>query len=40
MNSIPRFKIFGPDGKLLAADIGNDKPARKLVNTWCEALGF
>lgn len=40
MNSIPRFKIFGPDGKLLAADIGDDKPARKLVNTWCEALGF
>jgi len=40
MDSIPRFKIFGPDGKLVAEDIGNDKPARKLVNTWCEALGF
>ena len=40
MGSIPRFKIFGPDGKLLAEDIGDTKPARKLVNTWCEALGF
>lgn len=40
MNSIPRFKIFGPDGKILAADLGADKPARKMVDTWCEALGF
>ena len=40
MGSIPRFKIFGPDGKLLAADIGANKPARQLVNRWCEALGF
>lgn len=40
MGSIPRFKIFGPDGKLIAEDIGDDKPARKLVNEWCEALGF
>lgn len=40
MDSIPRFKIFGPDGKILAEDIGADKPARQLVNTWCEALGF
>jgi thiol-disulfide isomerase/thioredoxin len=40
MDSIPRFKIFGPDGKLVAEDIGTDKPARKLVNEWCEALGF
>ena len=40
MGSIPRLKIFGPDGKLIAEDIGDDKPARKLVNEWCEALGF
>ncbi|MBA3850144.1 MAG: hypothetical protein C0502_09140 [Opitutus sp.] len=40
MNSIPRFKIFGPDGKLLAEDIGDNKPARRLVNEWCEALGL
>jgi thiol-disulfide isomerase/thioredoxin len=40
MDSIPRFKIFGPDGKLLAEDVGSNKPARKLVNTWCEALGL
>ena len=40
MDSIPRFKIFGPDGKLIAEDVGRNTPARKLVNTWCEALGF
>ena len=40
MNSIPRFKIFDGDGKLIAEDIGQDKPARNLVNKWCEALGF
>lgn len=40
MGSIPRFKIFGPDGKLIAEDIGKDKPARDMVNKWCEALGF
>jgi thiol-disulfide isomerase/thioredoxin len=40
MDSIPRFKIFGPDGKLVAEDVGADKPARKMVNAWCEALGF
>ncbi len=40
MDSIPRFKIFGPDGKVLAQDIGQDKPARQLVNRWCEELGF
>lgn len=40
MDSIPRFKIYGPDGELVAADIGADKPARNLVNSWCEALGF
>lgn len=40
MGSIPRFKIFGPDGKLIAEDIGNNKPAREMVNKWCEALGY
>ena len=40
MNSIPRFKIYGPDGKLIAEDIGDNKPARAMVNQWCEALGF
>lgn len=40
MGSIPRFKIFDGDGKLIAEDIGNDKPARNMVNKWCEALGF
>jgi thiol-disulfide isomerase/thioredoxin len=40
MDSLPRFKIFGPDGKLLAEDVGDHKPARALVNEWCEALGY
>jgi hypothetical protein len=40
MGSIPRFKIYGPDGKLIAEDIGDSKPARAMVNQWCEALGF
>jgi thiol-disulfide isomerase/thioredoxin len=40
MGSIPRFKIFDGSGKLVAEDIGDDKQARKMVNEWCEALGF
>lgn len=40
MGSIPRFKIFDGNGKLIAEDIGQDKPARNMVNKWCEALGF
>ena len=40
MDSIPRFKIFGPDGKLLKEDNPpQDRSARQQVNAWCEALG-
>jgi thiol-disulfide isomerase/thioredoxin len=30
MHSIPHFKVFGPDGKLIA----EGDPARKLVTSW------
>jgi thiol-disulfide isomerase/thioredoxin len=40
MDSIPRFKIFGPDGKLLHEDNPpKDRSARQQINAWCEALG-
>ncbi len=40
MDSIPRFKIFGPDGKLLHEDKPpEDRSARQQINAWCEALG-
>ena len=32
MQSIPHFKVFGPDGKLQA----EGKPARELVTGWFE----
>lgn len=48
MHSIPHFKVFGPDGKLLAEDklvIGpdgkvasRDPAARKLVDRWISRL--
>ena len=34
MNSIPHFKVYGPDGKLIA----EGKAARELVNKWISAL--
>ena len=34
MNSIPHFKVFGPDGKLLA----EDQPARRMVDSWIAVL--
>jgi thiol-disulfide isomerase/thioredoxin len=34
MDSIPHFKIFGPDGKLVAEDTVSPGPARQLVNQW------
>lgn len=34
MNSIPHFKVYGPDGKLLA----EGKPARAMVDRWIKAL--
>ena len=38
MQSIPHFKIYGPDGKLVAEDTTDDRPARALVNKWLAAL--
>ncbi len=38
MNSIPHFKVYGPDGKLIAEDTTRPGPARQLVNQWLEEL--
>jgi thiol-disulfide isomerase/thioredoxin len=40
LNSIPRFMVFGPDGKLLAEDhgMGGDNPAREMVDQWINRL--
>jgi thiol-disulfide isomerase/thioredoxin len=34
MESIPHFKVYGPDGKLMA----DDRPARLMVDQWIAAL--
>ncbi len=38
MESIPHFKVYGPDGKLLAEDTTDDRRARVLVDKWINAL--
>ncbi len=38
IHSIPHFKIYGPDGKLLAEDSLNKNPARIMVDRWIAAL--
>lgn len=38
MNSIPHFKVYGPDGKLIAEDTTRPGPARGLVDKWIAAL--
>ncbi len=38
LRSIPHFKVYGPDGKLIAEDTTDDRPARALVNKWLGAL--
>lgn len=38
MDSIPHFKIYGPDGKLIAEDTTRPAPARLMVNRWIEGL--
>jgi thiol-disulfide isomerase/thioredoxin len=35
--AIPHFKVFGPDGKLLAEDSANNSPARTMVDQWIAA---
>lgn len=37
LQSIPHFKVFGPDGRLLAEDTLNNSPARTLVDGWIAA---
>lgn len=34
LRSIPHFKVYGPDGKLIAEDKPNDAKARQLVTQW------
>lgn len=34
LNSIPHFKVYGPDGKLLAEDRPPQAAARNLVMSW------
>ena len=39
LQSIPHFKVFGPDGKLIAEDIpGGDSAARKYVHAQLDKL--
>ncbi len=38
IHSIPHFKIFGPDGKLVAEDSANNPRARNMVNQWINSL--
>ena len=38
LRSIPHFKIFGPDGKLMAEDTTDDRPARVIVDKLINAL--
>ena len=34
LQSIPHFKVYGPNGKLVAEDTPNDAKARELVSKW------
>ena len=38
LQSIPHFKIYGPDGKLIAEDTTDQRAASSLVNKWINAL--
>lgn len=38
LHSIPHFKIYGPDGKLIAEDSADARPARTLITKWIAAL--
>jgi len=39
LESIPHFKVYGPDGKLLAEDGADSYAARMMVDHWIQALG-
>ena len=34
LRSIPHFKVFGPDGKMIAEDKPDDAAARKMITQW------
>lgn len=34
LRSIPHFKVFGPDGKMIAEDKPDDAAARKMISKW------
>jgi thiol-disulfide isomerase/thioredoxin len=36
LRSIPHFKVYGPDGKLLAEDSAQSSKARDMVMAWLE----
>jgi hypothetical protein len=36
LNSIPHFKVYGPDGKLMAEDRPPQSMARRLVMSWIQ----
>jgi hypothetical protein len=36
LHSIPHFKVFGPDGKMLAEDTTEESKARRMVQKWLE----
>ena len=38
VKSVPHFKVYGPDGALLADDTNEDRPARTLVDKWLSRL--
>ena len=39
LQSIPHFKVYGPDGKLIAEDTpGGPSPARQIVHKYLDAL--
>lgn len=38
LKSLPHFKLYGPDGKLVADDSAEDRPARTLVDQWVSTL--
>ena len=38
LHSIPHFKVYGPDGKIVADDKGGEHQAYSLVMRWIQAL--
>jgi len=38
IHAVPHFKIYGPDGKVIAEDAPDQPRARSLVNRWISTL--